>query len=398
VIGGMLFDLLVVGAVLAFAWGATILGGVSALGRLVEATLAVGLAVLLRDPAGSVVESILGLSIEASRLVGMLLVGGGVWVATHRVYRWWRARREQERSPEGLDLVEPDRLDSRRVARTCGILIGIAWVTLFVAVLVLVPADTVVSRSAITSRTGGILIDSRDLLQWLRDGFPRYTQTLPKGTLGAVVGEQPSLVMHEPVSATDRITDVDPMLRAINDLRRSASVPVLTFNPDVAAVARRHAIALGEEQELSYSSPGGGTLDSRVLSALGETSGAFGEVIGIEVAWAHDPATAVRGLLDSGRATTLLRSPRWSEIGIGVADLGWFNGRTYVLLLVGPESVASGDPDEPGADDCRPRRPRVGRGHRSVRARRGVLRAGDHRPRRRRRARPAVGRPVARRV
>lgn len=339
-IGGPLIDALVVAAVVAFSWGALQLGGLATLGRLVEATVAFVIAALLRDPAGAVVGALIGRSVDVNRLVGMIIVGLATWIGVHSVYRWWRARRLAARTGEAGDhdeVIDDDPLDSPVVARVAGAVLGVGWSLLFLALLVLQPANTPISRAAIDSRIGGALIEQRDGLQWLRDGFPHYTQTLPKSTLGAVVGERSDLPLREPVKVRERGGEADELLREINGLRREARVRVLSFNPDVAAVARRHAVALARDQRLSLRAPSGAPLDGRVLAALGESSGSFGEDVGVEVVWAHDSATAMNGLLDRVASQQQLREERWTEVGIGVADLGWFNGRIYVVLLVGPD-------------------------------------------------------------
>ncbi|MCW2922317.1 MAG: hypothetical protein JWL76_2191 [Thermoleophilia bacterium] len=355
-IGGLLIDAMVIGAVVAFAWAATMLGGLSTLFRLGEAIAAFSVAALLRDPAGSVIHEFIGTSEDFSRLIGMGLVGLATYIGANRLFTWWRGNREAARNSDvetHEDIVDEDPLDSVALARFAGGALGLGWALLFVSLLVLQPASTVVSRAAIASRVGGQLIDQEQALRWLNEGFPHYTQALPKGTLGAVVGETRSLPMREPVEATERARDHDQLLRRINGLRRDQRSRVLAFNPDIAAVARRHAIGLAEEQTLSYSDTGGAKLDDRVKAALGEAVGEFTDDVGIEVAWAHDPATAYRGLLDSRRAQTEIRDPKWSEVGIGVADAGWFNGRIYVLLLVSHKSAeatrdeqlaAEGDP------------------------------------------------------
>ncbi len=342
-IGGLVLDALVLGAAFAFAWGAMQLGGLTMVGRFVETVFAALVAVLLRDPAGALVEEFIGTSEDFARIIGMGVVAVAAWIAANSVFRWWRNGRL-----EGVELDEfgnepRDLLDAPIVARVLGGVLGLCWAVLFVALVVLQPVDSVFTRSAVDSRTGSVLIRHDQVLRWLRDGFPRYTQTLPKGKLGAVVGEKESLPMHEPVRPTERAGDQDELLRSINGLRRDKRARALAFNPDVAGVARRHALALAEDMTLSYTASGGATLDGKVLSALGESSGAFDEEIGVEVLWAHDPATAFNGLLDSSRAQSLLVEPRWREIGIGVADAGWFNGRIYVLLLVGIDEAAADD-------------------------------------------------------
>ncbi len=335
-IGGLFIDLMVVGAIAAFAWAATMLGGISTLMRLGETLIAFAVAALLRDPAGAIVDSIIGASEDFNRLVGMAIVGLATYIAANRLFSYWRARRTatREADVEIGDELDDDPLDSDGVARFAGGLLGLGWALLFVALLVLQPASTIISRSAIASRVGGQLIGQEHALRWLNEGFPHYTQALPKGKLGAVVGERSELPMREPVEVEERERDHDQLLRQVNGLRRDDRSRVLAFNPDIAAVARRHALALAEERTLSYETAGGGSLEDRARAALGEAAGEFDDEVGVEVVWAHDPGTAFRGLLDSRRAQTEIRDKRWTEAGIGVADVGWFNGRVYVLLFV----------------------------------------------------------------
>ncbi len=348
-IGGLVIDLLLLGAVVAFVWGAAQIGGLSTIGRLVEAAAAFAAALLLRDPAGNLVHAIIGGSEDFTNLLGVLLVALGTWIAANRVYAWWRARRVERRTDaDGMPLDDrPDRLDSVLAARIAGGVLGLGWALLFVALLVLQPSDNAISRAAVASRTGGVQIRREHFLRWLVDGFPHYTQTLPKGRLGAIVGAKRELPMREPIAAKNAAGDPDELLRAINELRAHEQVRELAFNPDAASVARRHSTALVNARMLSYSSPGGGDLDQRVVAALGESSGSFDDEVGVEVAWAHDPSTAMRGLLDSSHARSVLTDARWTEIGIGAIDAGWFNGRVYTMLLIGPVPVA--EAGEPGA-------------------------------------------------
>lgn len=333
-IGGLLVDALVVAAVAAFGWAGMQLGGVASLQRAVSSIVGFLAAAIMREPAGLVVQGVLGASEDFCRLVGMVAVGIGAYIATTRLFEWWRAR-----SATGDD-TEPgapvDTLESSTTAMVAGGALGLGWSLLFAALLVMLPADNPISRAAANSYTGAALIAQEGGLRWLADGFPHYTQTLPKGKVGVVVGERASLPLHGTIEPEDAAGDHDLLLRVINRERRARSVSVLAFNPDLGSVAQRHATALAADRSLSYSSPGGGTLDGRARAALGEAAGGFDDEVGIEVAWAHGAANAGRGMLDDTRGGALLRDGRWSEVGVGVADAGWFNGRIYVLLLVGP--------------------------------------------------------------
>jgi len=365
VIGGLIVDVMVVAAVLAFVWAGRELGGRVSLARVLASYAAFVTAVLVRDPAGTIIEAALGTSIDFSRLVGTLIAGVAAYLAVNSIVVWWfNKRRAAAEGSEDDDALarEPDWIDDSRFAAFGGGLLGLGWVATFVAVLVLLPADRPFASAAINSNTGGLLIRQEEALRWFAEGFPHYTQTLPKGKEGAVVGERDSIPMRGDDEPVDRPEDSDVLLNAVNDLRRSARVRTLAFNPDVAAVARRHALALAADHRLSYETPGGGKIDDRVASARGEASGAFDDDAGIEVVWAHSPANAGVGLIQSRRASKLLSDPKWTEVGIGVADAGWFDGRVYVLLLVGPidtegaadseEISESGDQRDDGAADA----------------------------------------------
>jgi uncharacterized protein YkwD len=338
-IGGLLVDAIVVGAIVAFEWAGPQLGADAAVRRAIGCILGFIAAVLMRDVVGDVIEAIFHFSTDFSRLAAMLGVGFGVYIAASNILVWRDAQRV-ERIGLGYDSEEHG---SPLLAALDGAFLGFAWAVMFIGLLVLMPSNNFVSRAAVSSNVGNILINQESALQWLSDGFPHYTQTLPKGEDGAEVGEHESLPMHGDPEAKSAPGESDLVLRIINRERRARQVPALVFNPDIAAVARRHASSLVEEKTLSYESPGGGALDTRVQSALGAAAGDFEPKIGIEVAWSSRAANATHAMLDVDHAGPMLIDDKWSEIGIGVADAGWFNGRIYVLLLVAPTNEAPTD-------------------------------------------------------
>jgi uncharacterized protein YkwD len=345
-IGGLFVDAIVLFAIFAFEWAGPQLGATDAIRRAVACAAAFLGAALLRDPLGSIVRHVLGSSVDFSRLVAMLVAGVGVYLAASRLLQWRNAQRV-DRIFDGYDAEE---FGSPVLAAVDGGLLGLCWAVLFIGMLVLMPSDNIVSRAAVRSFTGGLLIRQEGALRWFADGFPHYTQTLPKGELGAVVGERDSIPMRGHEEPTSRNQDADVLLRAINGARLAHDVQSLTFNADVSGVARRQAESLVTEHQLSFEAPGGGKLDPRVQAALGETAGDFSPDVGIQVAWAHSPANAGKGLIEDDDASSLLTDSKWSEIGIGVADAGWFNGRIYVVLLVGPLDSSSTTATTSGAD------------------------------------------------
>lgn len=338
-IGGLVVDLVIVlGAIAAFAWAGQQLGGRASIGRTLAGVVACCAVLASRDPAGAIVARVLPGTTDVANLVGVLVVGTATYVAANRVWRWWISRRD-ERVADDLDTGEVDVLDRPGVAIAASAASGVLWAILFVALLVLLPSDNALTRSAARSVTGSALITQGALLRWIDDGFPHFTQTLPKGRLGAVVGERALLPMHGDEPARSRRADTEVLLRQINRYRRSIDLPALVYNPNVARVAKRHAVVLAADKTLSYRTPGGARIEPQVLAALGESAAMFDDQVGTEVVWAHAPDHALRAMRDDRRARRLLRDERWSEVGIGAATTGWFNGTVYVVLLVGPSDA-----------------------------------------------------------
>lgn len=330
-IGGLLIDALALAAMAAFASAGARLGGAAALQRLVCSLAAAVAAALLRDASGSALHAV-HLGTDIARVVGMALVGIAAYVALRRLVA-------------GAPI--PDSIDSMSVGAAVGTLLGAAWATLFIALLMLVPSDSAVTRAAIDSHPGRYLVQQATILRWFDRGFPRMTQTLPKGDIGAVVGERDTIPIGDDEDPHPVQDDADTILQAINAKRLADGVPELAFNPDIAAVAERHDMALVRDRHLRRDATGDDSIQPRVIAALGETAASFEPRIGVEVVWAHDAATAAAGLLANTRAERLLTDARWTEVGIGGVEAGWFDGRVYSLVLVASVVTAGADADEP---------------------------------------------------
>jgi uncharacterized protein YkwD len=349
-IGGLLADLLVLAAIALFAWAGAQLGGVASVSRTLASLVAFAIAALLRDPVGRLLEAMLGTSDDFARLLAMLLVGVGAYIAVTSLLRYATALRAARRfvDDEKGDDFATDPLDRRGVAMAAGGILGLVWVLAFVVMLMLLPADNFISRSAARSVPGNLFIAQEGVLRWVVGGFPHYTQTQPKGEFGAVVGERGSIPLQGDEEPRLRPRDAEVLLDEVNRMRTRRGVSPLGFNPDVSAVAERHASSLVSESRLSVTPPGGGQLQPRVLAALGEAAPGLREEVGTVVAWAHTPGTAMAGMGENDDAARELADGSWSEIGIGVADAGWYDGRVYVLILVGPIDA---DDDADGADE-----------------------------------------------
>jgi uncharacterized protein YkwD len=262
---------------------------------------------------------------------------------------WWLGRRQARRFEPDWEVQLPDPIDRRSAAIAAGLVFGLAWATLFLAMIVMLPGDTPVTRAAVASNTGGLLIRNDGVLRWLDVRFPHYTQTLPKGKDGAVVGEAGELPMRGEPEVQDVPLDADVMVRSINALRTDADLNTLAPNRTIAAVAQRHARTLAQDHVLSLQVPGdGGPLTPQVLAALGSDAPNFDGEPAVRVAWAHSPGNAVAGLVADGSTGKLLVEPKWSEVGVGVADAGWFNGRIYVVILVASAQLTG---EAPPADE-----------------------------------------------
>lgn len=345
-ISGLFVDVALVAAVGAFAWAGFQLGGVASTLRTIGVLAAFGLAALLRDPAGDLVHSISGKSIEFSRLMAMAGVAMFSYGAFEKLFGWLlarRAERREELEDEYGDAIEDrlmDTLDTGRAGAIAGGLIGYCWALLFVMLLILTPRDSFYSRAAIRSFTGSVLIERETGLRWIVEGFPRYAQTLPKGELGAEAGVQDDLPMHGDVDPKPRPQDTDVLLRSLNTIRRADGGSTLVWNPEVAGVAQRHAESLAVAKTMQTTNVGGGSLDSQILASLGSAAGDFEDEPAVLLVWAHGPANAGAGIAADPTSVRTLRRAKWSEAGIGVADAGWFNGRIYVIALVAPRDTA----------------------------------------------------------
>ncbi|MCW2974077.1 MAG: hypothetical protein JWN72_2350 [Thermoleophilia bacterium] len=352
-IGGLLLDLCVVAAIVLFGWAGGLLGGVASIGRTIAAYVAFVVAALMCDPSGDVVHALTGLGAETSRIVGAGLCGAIVWLAMAAVLRWWLARRAAGRIDPEWDVPLEDPLERRGVAVVSGALFGLGWVTLFVAMLVMLPGDNFVSRAAVGSTSGAALIRQEGVLQWLDARFPHYTQTLPKGERGAVVGNAGSLPMRGAGVARAATADADQLLRSVNAIRRGRSLEVLEPNRAIARVAQRQAEALAQDHQLSTRVAGGATLDAQVQAALGGDATLYEEHASVLVVWAHTPGNALAGLKSKTATNDQLVDPDAAGVGIGAADAGWFNGRIYVIVLVQPveEDAAAGSDERVVTDD-----------------------------------------------
>ena len=107
----------------------------------------------------------------------------------------------------------------------------------------------------------------------------------------------------------------DEVLARINEIRRADGSPELLWDPRLFAAASRHTGDMAKARFLAHrgsddSLPGLRIRDEGYVAATAETVGA-GQ---------PDPASIVAAWLASSRHEEILRSPRWTHLGIAHAE------------------------------------------------------------------------------
>jgi uncharacterized protein YkwD len=342
-VGGLLIDILVFGIVACFAWAGSTLGLVRASVRLIAAAGAVLLAVLLRAPVATLFERITPASPEFSSLLAVLVVGVGSYLALAALatyYSAWVRHDELAHLDRGLGAIP-------------GGLLGVGWCGLMLGFVVLLPTEAAVTRATIESNTGGVMIKHvPSVLKWMRTSFPRYTQTLPKGRLGAetrpIQEDLPVLVTEEP---RDQREEAGTLLSNINAYRKSKGLDTLAWNLEVASAARRHSKAMFEDSFFDYAPPAGGLpFEGRMKSSLGTNVPRY-DRFAEQVVWAHGVANAFAAIVRDREARELLLDRNLTEIGIGVSDGGWFNGYMFTIGYLGRAGNVPGETPGVPAED-----------------------------------------------
>lgn len=325
--GGSLIDILVIAIVAGFAWVGASLGLVRSSVRLVAAAGAVLLAALLRAPVGSVIDRISPIGDDLSNLLAMLAVGYGAYLAIAALATYYSHWVPHD------DIAHLD----RALGAVPGALVGIGWSALMVALVALLPSDNRATVATIESKSGGVMIEGvPGIPKWLRASFPRYTQTLPKGERGA---ETRASEEDLPLRLTDEPRDLreeaGTLLSNINQYRKSEGLSTLTWNLEVASAARRHSRAMLEDDFFAYAPPDGGlAFEDRMKSSLGTNVPRY-DRFAEQIVWSHTVANAYAALVHDAEARDLLLDENLSEVGIGVADGGWFNGLMFTIGYLG---------------------------------------------------------------
>ena len=188
-----------------------------------------------------------------------------------------------------------------------------------------------------SARAGDWLADSRFGLELYRTGTSRVLQTA--GAAGFDPSEffaltrqaqHGSHILPFEVHSNDLAIsseDEAEMLALVNAERSLVGLPALVADPELAAVARLHAIEMFNEGYFSHDSPNTGTPFDR-LSARGVQYRFAGE----NLAFAPDVEGAHEGLMDSPGHRANIVEPGYRRVGIGAVE-STLHGTMYVQVF-----------------------------------------------------------------
>ena len=279
---------------------------------LVGLILGIVLAFRFGSVVGSVIEAMSGISADAARLVGGLIVLVAVGVAAALIARVVEPRVRWA----GLNLID----------RAGGATFALAWGAFAAVVLlslaVILPIPAAISRQLDSSALTGFLTDPAGVPQsvFRRLSGDRVVEALLN--LDSLVGERRVIVEGEesvalaPADPGDLDHDAGAateIFDLLNRARLDAGADPLAWSPALAVVAQEHAVEMYLEGYFSHHSPVTGTVADR-LEAAGITYSVAGE----NLALAATPTDVHDGLMDSpGHRENILRA-EFRRVGVAV--------------------------------------------------------------------------------
>ncbi len=128
------------------------------------------------------------------------------------------------------------------------------------------------------------------------------------------------IVRNSSSKSAQNITDLErKVLALINNVRRTNGLQELTWNDQVAGIARTHSTNMSEKTFFSHTGADGLMVDDRADAAgLGRWR-AIGENIAFNRGYAKPSDFAVECWMKSQSHRENLLNPRWKETGIGIA-------------------------------------------------------------------------------
>ncbi len=247
------------------------------------------------------------------------LAFGGVWLVSDVLY--------------SLTVRRMTALSSRDVARSTigrtlgavtGLARGVVVATLLLAIVAALPLPEPITQAVADSRLGSRLA-----------GRGETVQRALGGVLGDAVQESISMLTVRPES-TERVTlsfrvaaprvDADAetqMLTLVNKARAENGLEPVTVDPAIRDVARGYSTEMFQQGYFAHVDQAGATPFDR-MRAGGVSFRAAGENLALAptVQIAHD------GLMNSPGHRANILNPRYSRVGIGVAD-GGMHGKMF---------------------------------------------------------------------
>lgn len=279
---------------------------------LVGLILGIVLAFRFGSAVGSLIEAMSGISADAARLVGGLIVLVAVGVAAALVARIVEPR---VRWP-GLNLID----------RAGGATLALAWGSFAAVVLlslaVILPIPAAVSRQLDSSALTGFFTDPAGVPQavFRRLSGDRVVEALLN--LDSLVGERRVIIEGEesvvlaPADPGDLEHDANAateIFELLNRARLDEGADPLAWSPALAVVAQEHAVEMYLEGYFSHHSPVTGTVADRL-----EVAGITYSLAGENLALAATPTDVHNGLMGSpGHRENILR-PEFRRVGVAV--------------------------------------------------------------------------------
>ena len=327
----LLIDMLLACVVIGCAWIGSSLGLAHSSIRTISFIGSFTIAMLVVVPAGRLVAWISPFGSDTARLVGMLLVAAGSYAAIAVLVRWC------------FTYVDPDRVAGAdgTIGGAMGAVLGAAWGIIMVMLVMLVPLTGRIPEAAIRSTSGTLLMQhASGLLRTINETFPHYTQTLPKGPVGAQLRHQKKLTLAEGFMSHPDPDAAGRLYANINEWRTSGKRLPATWGPEIADAATLHSRSMLDDAFLDTDQIRAGskigTFEERMIAALGADGVRYTERHEI-VVWAHSTAHAMQALTTSRRMRSILGDRNIVEIGVGAAEAGWFNGTMFTIGIVGRE-------------------------------------------------------------
>jgi uncharacterized protein YkwD len=279
---------------------------------LVGLVLGIVLAFRFGGAVGKLIEGMSGISADAARLIGGLIVLVAVGVAAALLAR---VVEPKVRWP-GLNLID----------RAGGATLGLAWGAFVLVVLlslaVILPLPAAVSRQLDSSTITGFLTDPAGVPQRTFRGLAGERVVEALLNLHRLVGERRVVVEGDESIA---LTPADPgdlehddgaateVFDLLNRARLDAGADPLAWSPALAMVAQGHAAEMYVEGYFSHHSPVTGTVGDRL-----EAAGITYLVAGENLALAATVTEVHAGLMDSpGHRENILRA-EFRRVGVAV--------------------------------------------------------------------------------